>query len=497
MSVTMPEHMIKDGRAAYLTLQVFSAYSAITLLGASDADLFGSSRQIALPIFNASISTVAFLWVSPSIIFSFILFLHMLAVNMRCSLPHDTYDVDAREVAFGTPIYLRWAFCLSESSRALQRQYWTSLAVAYSLPIASLAYLWWRTHVIHSFAVSSFLAVSLVSLAIVHLTARVHILPQVGAREGALLAAIIFGALGMGWTTYSRTVNIDSELFAKATLSRGSLIERPKDYVPRFVWVEKFLTEAGLEHARDPMRTKIENLWFDTRQYMLLTGAPHNLDSVDLRQAQMNHTFLPHVFIRYAHLQRSILTRADMESIDATGTNFQGANLAGAHLEQAYLPNAIFVDAQMHEVGLEEAFLSCSDFENALLRDAALDGTFLDRTSFRDAKMSGASLRGAYAKRADFRGADLSHVDLTGAILWGSNLSTTSGLTQKQLDGAIGDKETLLPYGLTVPFCAPEVPVQPLPYRRQWWLSIDWIKDRIECPGTISIQLSASAICRR
>lgn len=492
-----PEHLFKDGRAVYLTLQVLSAYVAITLLGASDADLFGSQRQIELPIFGASMSSGAFLWIAPSVIAVLNLFLHMLAADMRRSMPDDIDGAVARKFALGTPFYLRWAFCLSASNGMLRKQYWASLAVAYSLPLGTLIYLWWRTHVIHSPVISSFLALSFLSLVIAHLAVRARNLPKKDSTRWRLIfiTSVLVGVLGLGWATYSRTANVDSPLFATAALSRGSLVARPDDYVPRFVWVESYLADAGLVDPEDPMRSKIEDLWFDIRQYALLNGVPHNLDRVDLRRAQMNHTFLPHIFIRGAVMEEAVLTRADMESIDATGTNFRRANLDGAHLEQAFLRNADFTGAQMQKVGLEEAFLSCGNFADAALQDAALDGTFLDRASFQNANMSGASLRGAYAKRTDFGGANLSSVDLTGAILWGSDLSTSTGLIQDQLDGAIGDEETLLPKGLTVPLCAPEIPVQPLPYRRQWWLRIDWLQKRIQCPWTGKILLTPSTGC--
>jgi Pentapeptide repeats (8 copies) len=52
---------------------------------------------------------------------------------------------------------------------------------------------------------------------------------------------------------------------------------------------------------------------------------------------------------------------------------------------------------------------------------------------------------------ANLYNANLTDADLNGANLSGAHLRGALGLTQKQIDGAIGDDETQLPAGLQHP----------------------------------------------
>ena len=87
--------------------------------------------------------------------------------------------------------------------------------------------------------------------------------------------------------------------------------------------------------------------------------------------------------------------------LDLTGATFTGANLAGANLRQAYLGGA---------------------------------------------DLRGADLRGAYLTKAR-----LDRADLKGAHLEGVDLGGAKGLSQEQVNGACGDKDTNLPPKLQRP----------------------------------------------
>jgi hypothetical protein len=57
----------------------------------------------------------------------------------------------------------------------------------------------------------------------------------------------------------------------------------------------------------------------------------------------------------------------------------------------------------------------------------------------------------ARLNRANLGRAKLQTADLSGAYLDGADLSTAVGLSQEQLDSAIGDENTKIPEGLTRP----------------------------------------------
>jgi len=105
-------------------------------------------------------------------------------------------------------------------------------------------------------------------------------------------------------------------------------------------------------------------------------------------------------------LRRTDLFRANLTKANLTEANFFRANLIGAYLIRADLKKANFFQA---------------DLKRANLR--------------------GADLRGADLERTDLERTDLERADLRGAI----------GITQEQLERALGDATTRLPEGFTRP----------------------------------------------
>ncbi len=80
-----------------------------------------------------------------------------------------------------------------------------------------------------------------------------------------------------------------------------------------------------------------------------------------------------------------------------------------------------------------------------------LRGADLTKGNFSTAFLNGADLRGAFLSNSDFDGAYLEGIEIDGADLRGTDLTGTQGLTQQQIDGAIGDTKTKLPAALQVP----------------------------------------------
>ena len=112
--------------------------------------------------------------------------------------------------------------------------------------------------------------------------------------------------------------------------------------------------------------------------------------------------------------------------------------------------------------------LSGRDFTGARLRQADLSLATADGARFTGADLSllngfggrfaRADLGGANLTGATLVGADLGQARWTGAILTsvnlsGADLSGARGLTQRQLDAACGDEQTVLPQGLRIGRC--------------------------------------------
>ncbi|WP_239376435.1 pentapeptide repeat-containing protein [Frankia sp. Cj5] len=132
--------------------------------------------------------------------------------------------------------------------------------------------------------------------------------------------------------------------------------------------------------------------------------------------------------VRLTHLvlTEADLNRARLAGADLSGTQLDDANLAGADLRRANLTDTILIDANL---------------AGALLADAILTRALL----------FGARLTGARLNGADLTGAQLGRADLTRVELAGATLTGAQGLTQSQVNAALGDERTRLPAGLLRP----------------------------------------------
>jgi len=137
--------------------------------------------------------------------------------------------------------------------------------------------------------------------------------------------------------------------------------------------------------------------------------------------------------------------RADLHGKDLHELNLQGAFLADADLHRADLHCT-----DLRQAELDGADLHCADLHRADLHDAALEWADLHRADLHEADLQGAVLREADLHQADLHGADLSEADLEHADLRGADLTRVKGLTQTQLNAALGDATTRLPSGLVV-----------------------------------------------
>ncbi len=165
----------------------------------------------------------------------------------------------------------------------------------------------------------------------------------------------------------------------------------------------------------------------------------------------------------------TVLGRRRIEHERKMGSAPRRLNLAGAYLVDAEpdpSPAREFGRARLDYADLSDAGLQGASLTEASFLGANLQGIFLIKADLRRAKLFQANLFGARLEEADLRGAILGRAKLTGANLdkaclrganlleanlKGVDLSTARGLTQDQLNSAIGDKDTKIPGGLITP----------------------------------------------
>jgi hypothetical protein len=139
-----------------------------------------------------------------------------------------------------------------------------------------------------------------------------------------------------------------------------------------------------------------------------------------------------------------------------------GASVAGAILIEAYLPDAELdainlSDATCGVVNLSGAYLRGADLSRSWLGFSDLSNAQLDRAILSGTRLLYANLSGAQFGSADLSTARLNNADLSRAYLGGANMSGTrlggadlsraTGLSQDQINEAIGDERTKLPPG--------------------------------------------------
>ena len=181
----------------------------------------------------------------------------------------------------------------------------------------------------------------------------------------------------------------------------------------------------------------------------------------NLRGANLEGAFLQGASLQGAFLQRVNLRGASLEGAKLWGAKLMEANLWGTNLKWAFLQRAKLMGAKLMGAKLMGADLEGANLEGANLEGAYLVEANLERANLERANLEGANLGWANLERANLEGAylveanlveaNLGGANLEGANLEGADLRGAVGLTQEQVDSALGDDETILPEGLTRP----------------------------------------------
>lgn len=124
--------------------------------------------------------------------------------------------------------------------------------------------------------------------------------------------------------------------------------------------------------------------------------------------------------------------RADLDGAVLT----RGASLSGAHLTGVDLSSVDLSSADITNATLLRGVFTDADLSSADLTNSDLSNTRLRRTNLANANLSDTIL---------------THADLRDARLYGTDLRNAKGLTQLQINRAVGDEDTKLPPGIRRP----------------------------------------------
>ena len=151
-------------------------------------------------------------------------------------------------------------------------------------------------------------------------------------------------------------------------------------------------------------------------------------------------------------LRRQNLAGASAGQVKLPGARLENTDLSGAWLSESMFEAALLITANLERADAYYADFRLADLTRASLRranlrDARLEGAILRgatllRADLRGATLVAANLGGADLRGADLRGAKFHRADLEGAIIAGADLRGAQGLTQQQLDTAVGNRNT-------------------------------------------------------
>jgi uncharacterized protein YjbI with pentapeptide repeats len=131
--------------------------------------------------------------------------------------------------------------------------------------------------------------------------------------------------------------------------------------------------------------------------------------------------------------------------------DFYNTDLHASDLRDVQANHACLVQSDLTDADLRGARLYAAQLRSANLQRATLQGAELGSADLGGADLGGADLRGANIREAKFQYANLERALLEGTSLHRSDLRTARGLTQHQVDVAMGDRTTWLPAGLAHP----------------------------------------------
>ena len=176
----------------------------------------------------------------------------------------------------------------------------------------------------------------------------------------------------------------------------------------------------------------------------------------DFTGANFQGVTLDKVNLSGANLLRANLSGTTLQEADLSGANLEIAHLEGADLMKADLTGAKLMEANLSDASLFMARLWYTNLSNADLSGTSLFSADLVGANLKEADLSGANLVQANLSRSDlegatFDGATLTEANLEGALLVGSQLKNSKGLTYEMIEKAFGDVNTSLPDGITRP----------------------------------------------
>ncbi|MEO0356974.1 MAG: pentapeptide repeat-containing protein, partial [Pseudomonadota bacterium] len=498
--------LISTGRAQWIGLLAYLAFTFVTVLGVEDVDFFVPSRETDLPLIGVSIPTFSFFIFAPALGSALYIYLHLHILKLADALSPANIPsrVQGRRLEDHLKSWLLVDLILmlrrDDAYKRRPLDPLAGLAVFFLVWFAGIYVLGHMTVVswpAHDWRLSWGLGLATVLSLIAGLLSWVRVWRAVRVRRWIWLknfglAVVLLTVSGAGLVLndiksrsiplsfLSMTLQPIADLppndntdpwylqlsranFSGVTLS--TLPEENQNYLTtrhrfrldycnrRGIGAEVCGRTPSSRYDPPPFEDALRMAWCADRDGLLETPACIQFFT------KLNRD-MTREWRGYRNNQLIALDKPDLSNADLRGANLVAAKLPGISLEGAILVGAVLRRAQMEGANLwgaqmKGAILFGAQMEGANLFEAQMEGADLREAQMEgadlfEAQMEGANLRGAQMEGANLRGAQMTSVLWSGAALRGALfhdtvLTDARDLTQTQLDGAVGNAGTVLP----------------------------------------------------
>lgn len=492
----------RSARVTWYSLNIYVLFAVIVILTVKDMDFFVIGREISLPLLRVSIPTASFFIAGPLLGTSIYIFLHLQLRKLWEAImnAHPKPGGILLEDRIYPWLVNDLALILRGQGAQIRPLNWLSSAATRILVWvtgpAVLFGFWWRSMPAHDELLTIFICLSaLLATHVGYVSWRRLVSLARGRTSDGMFrrathtvigAMIVVTAVAVSWLRTeggfdywaTRTAEVVEKGFG---LKIYDLIDDEDIYD----WGRRnYLSLNDLSIDSDDANILVRILCrLDGQTDVGCTplamanlrevdfsagGTALDLSRSDLRRAYLTAADLSGVVLTGARLDGAFLWETRLRETSLNGTWMQNADLRFADLSDAYLAEARMENTNLHAAKLDGAYMTSVNLSGARiwaasmnavdLRFAQLNGVDLSRTPLKGVNFQGASLVGAKLAGADLRGSDFKSAsclgaNFSGSLLQDADLRRNDCIDQTMLDQSIGNENTKLPEGFTIPSC--------------------------------------------
>ncbi len=341
------EDASKNCRTLFLGVLGACFFTFLTIGQTQDADLLFGGGASPLPFVGTEIPTVGFYYITPVVLFSLFLYLHLylqhlwrLVAELPAQLPDGRRVDNAIYPWLLGGLTSRYVTRLSGLARDYSGLRWVaSLLTAWIMVPLTIWYVWGRAVARHDIWLSGVHIATLLATSLLALYSFRQMRATLGALPGPGVATTGDGMVLAAWL---------AGIFGACGLA--------------VVWSHEPATETTAAwhraNAVDPLQGAQQRL-YAVPWHQVLGYHPFSV-GIRAREARLAGNDLSHLDLRIADL-----TGADLVGARLSDTWLHGANLTGAKLDRANASRTSFVGADFTGTTLAETELTDSDFRDA------------------------------------------------------------------------------------------------------------------------------------